>query len=273
MRLLTLLSDFGLTDTYVGVMKGTIAQINPRLPVIDLTHQIPPQNVALARFALMTAFAYFPLGTVHVAVVDPAVGTQRRAIAIAIGTDLTEPIAYFVAQDNGLVSGVLEQQPVLAAVELTNARYWRVPQPSSTFHGRDIFAPVGAHLASGIALSELGTPIDPHSLIRLDLPACAIEHLQSTTRIRGQIQATDQFGNAITTIPAELVMGQVWYVRIEPLTIRAGQAYADRPLGEAVALVGSHGWVEVAVNGGSAQTQLHLDWGKPVEVILNGEAQ
>jgi S-adenosyl-L-methionine hydrolase (adenosine-forming) len=154
-RILTLLTDFGLNDVYVGVMKGVIAQVNPQLRVIDLTHQIPPQNVTAAQFNLMNAYPYFPPGTVHVAVVDPGVGGTRRAIAIQLAE------AFLVGPDNGLLSGVVAQKQVIQAVELTNTRYWRNATPSSTFHGRDIFASVGAHLASGVAIAEMGDAIAP----------------------------------------------------------------------------------------------------------------
>ncbi len=155
-RLVTLLTDFGLSDVYVGVMKGVITQINPRLRVVDLTHQIPPQNITAARFSLMNAYPYFPKGTVHVAVVDPGVGSHRRAIAIQLDS------GFLVGPDNGLFSGVLSQTKVIAVVELTNPEYWQTSAPSQTFHGRDIFAPVGAHLASGVPLKQLGETIDPH---------------------------------------------------------------------------------------------------------------
>ena len=156
-RIITLLTDFGLSDVYVGVMKGTIAQINPQLKVIDITHQIPSQNIAAARFCLMTAFAYFPPGTVHVAVVDPGVGSKRRPVAIKCAN------CFLVGPDNGLFSGVLSRESARSSVELTNSQYWRTPQPSSTFHGRDIFAAAGAHLANGVALEDLGEAIDPAS--------------------------------------------------------------------------------------------------------------
>ena len=174
-HVLTLLTDFGLSDCYVGVMKGVIAQVNASLNVIDLTHQIPPQNVALARFALMTAFPYFPVGTVHVAVVDPGVGGTRRAIALAVGEDAAQPSGFLVGPDNGLFSGVLTTYPAIAAVELTEPQYWRSPTPSATFHGRDIFAPVGAYLANGVPLNEVGQSIAPETLVSLDVPQCSLK--------------------------------------------------------------------------------------------------
>jgi S-adenosylmethionine hydrolase len=271
-RILTLLTDFGLSDAYVGVLKGTIAQINPHLTVIDLTHEIPPQNIALARFALMSAFPYFPPETVHVAVVDPGVGSQRRAIAIALGTDPAQPIGFLVGPDNGLFSGVLSQMPVLEAVALTHAAYWRTPEPSRTFHGRDIFAPVGAHLASGVALANLGIPIALESLTQFDLPTCRATRLDDrTTRVTGCIQAIDHFGNLITNIPATEVCGKAWHVLVNNLLLPGQLTYSDNAIGQLVALVGSHGWVEIAVNGGSAQIRLNWEFGQMVRVVVRDE--
>lgn len=266
-QLITLLSDFGLKDVYVGVMKGVIAQINSRLTVIDLTHEIPPQNLAAARFNLMNAYPYFPIGTVHVAVVDPGVGSHRRGIALQIDA------GFLVGPDNGLFSGVLHQTRVLAAVELTNPEYWRIPIPSTTFHGRDIFAPVGAHLASGVLLEQLGESIDPKTLVQLVIP----DRTPTASGIAGCIQYIDRFGNLVTNIPGTEVQGKTWSVvvgdsptqMLHHRTIPSSQTYSDRPLGEVVALIGSHGWVEIAVNGGNAQQILQMDWAAPVEVVVS----
>lgn len=252
---LTLLTDFGLSDVYVGVMKGTIAQINPRIPVIDLTHQIPPQNIAMARFHLMSAFPYFPKGTVHVAVVDPGVGGSRRAIAVQLES------AFLVGPDNGIFSGVLSQHRAMAAVELTNPHYWHTPNPSSTFHGRDIFAPVGAHLATGVLLAKLGNLIDPASLVQFPLP----EAVETSSGVRGVIQAIDRFGNLITNIPGDR-LPQAWSIRIEDQVYPGRKTYAESKHGEILGLVGSHGWVEIAVNGGNAQKQLGLLVGSAINI-------
>jgi len=257
-RILTLLSDFGLSDVYVGVMKGAIAQINCSVNVVDLTHQIPSQNIAAARFCLMNAYPYFPGGTVHVAVVDPGVGSTRRAVAVEF-TD-----GFLVGPDNGLFSGVLSRESAIASVELTNPDYWRTPEPSTTFHGRDIFAPVGAHLASGVALKHLGRSIDPATLVQLAIPKCT----QTDIGVLGCIQYVDHFGNLITNIPGTYVQDLTWSVQAAELTIISNKTYTDNPSGSPVALVGSHGWVEIAVNGGNAQTQLQLDWGDEVQVVL-----
>lgn len=262
-RLLTLLTDFGLRDGYVGMMKGAIARIDPTLHVIDLTHEIPPQDIAAARFVLMSSVSYFPKGTIHVAVVDPGVGSSRRAVAVRFAGGI------LVGPDNGLLSGVLSQTPVLEAVTLTNSQYWGNPRPSSTFHGRDIFAPVAAHLAMGVPLTELGKPIPPETLVQLPLPACIQSRDLSTGRdvVQGCIQAIDHFGNLITTIPGSLVQ-EPWSVKIGTMVLPGCRTYADGDVDHPLALVGSHGWVEVAVNRGNAQTRLKLDYGSPVTVIL-----
>jgi S-adenosyl-L-methionine hydrolase (adenosine-forming) len=236
-RLVTLLSDFGSQDVYVGVMKGVIAQINSTLTIIDLTHQVPPQNIAAGRFHLINAYPYFPKGTVHIAVVDPGVGSERRAIAIQLQD------GFLVGPDNGLFSGILDQHGAIAAVELTNSNYWRTSEPSATFHGRDIFAPVGAHLASGIPLEELGTAIDLTSLKQMPLADCT----RTEGAIAGTIQHIDHFGNLITNIPGREVAGKNWSVAIAEFTIPGKQTYADSPPGNLLALVGSHGWVEIAI--------------------------
>jgi S-adenosylmethionine hydrolase len=258
MSQITFLSDFGDRDVYVGVMKGVIAQINPKLTVIDLTHQIPPHSLAAARFCLMNAYAYFPNGTVHVAVVDPGVGGIRRAIALQLAD------GFLVGPDNGIFSGVLSQSPAITAVELTNSQYWRTQEPSRTFHGRDIFAPVAAHLKSGVSLKELGREIDPAKLIKLNLGECS----QTESGVTGCIQYIDHFGNLISNIEASYVQGKTWYVKAAGLTIPGCETYADVEVGDAIALIGSHGWVEIAINSGNAQLQLQMKLGDAVEVFL-----
>ena len=269
-RIITLLTDFGLSDVYVGVMKGTIAQINPQLKIIDITHDIPPQNIAAGRFCLMTAYAYFPTETVHIAVVDPGVGSSRRAIAIKCAN------CWLVGPDNGLFSGVLSLESALAkpskriaSVELTNPQYWRTPQPSSTFHGRDIFAAVGAYLATGVRLEELGERIDPGSLVQLQIPNCAV----TATGIAGCVQYCDRFGNLITNIPEHCIKSNNWSVTIsniyDKITIPRGKTYNDSKPGDLIAIIGSEGWVEISVNGGSAQSVLKLEFGAIVQLVFD----
>lgn len=247
-RILTLLTDFGLSDVYVGVIKGAIAQINPNLTIVDLTHQIQPQNIMAARFCLMNAYGYFPDATVHVAVVDPGVGSQRRAIAVEFAG------GFLVGPDNGIFSGVLSQSKAIKAIQLTNTNYWRTPQPSTTFHGRDIFAPVGAHLASGVALDKMGQKIDVATLVDVSIPECTV----TASGIVGCIQYIDFFGNLITNIPGADVQGKIWSIVAAGITIPGCQSYSDSKQG-ALALIGSHGWIEIAINCGNAQTDLQLN--------------
>ncbi len=241
MGLVTLLTDFGRSDSYVGVMKGVICGISPQATVVDLTHDIRPQDVAGGRFQIGMAVPYFPVGTVHVAVVDPGVGTGRRSIALA--TDR----AWFVGPDNGLL--VLDEK-IRSAVILDRPQFWRSANASATFHGRDVFAPVAAHLLNGVPLESLGTAIDPAKLVRLII-------------IPDSIQAIDHFGNGITNILG-ITLGL--QVRVGNRVLRSVQTYGEAAWGEPIALVGSHGFVEIAVNGGDARRLLGLQVGDRVEL-------
>ncbi len=257
-RFLTLLTDFGLRDNYVGVMKGVIACINPHLNIIDITHEIPPQNLDAANFCLMTAYPYFPSRTVHVAVVDPGVGTQRRAVAIELST------GFLVGPDNGIFTGVLDHEKITTAVELTNPEYWLKPESSTTFHGRDIFAPVGAHLTTGTPLLKLGAEIDPATLIRMDLPA----GIKTDAGITGYIQYIDRFGTLVTNIPGASVRDRQWSLTIGEKGIPGCKTYGDTQPGSLLALEGSHGFIEIAVNGGSAQAELRTEYRLSVHVVI-----
>jgi S-adenosyl-L-methionine hydrolase (adenosine-forming) len=272
-RLIALLTDFGMRDGYVGVMKGVVKRINPMLDVVDLSHEIPPQNIAAARFSLMNAYSYFPDGTVYIAVVDPGVGGNRRAIAIELSNNLDHNFQnnfktnFLVGPDNGLFSGVISQNQIIRVIELTNTDYWLTSHASKTFHGRDIFAPTGAHLATGIPIQNLGREIDPASLIKLNINPC----LETSTGISGCIQYIDYFGNLITNIPHTYIEGKTWSLQVTGLIIRGCNTYADVPLGEAIALAGSDGWLEIAVNGGNAQSQLQITLGSMVILHILGD--
>ncbi len=265
-KIITLLTDFGLKDVYVGVMKGVIAQINSNLKVIDLTHEIPPQNLFAARFCLQNAYPYFPPETVHVAVVDPGVGSTRRAIAIQL------PNSFLVGPDNGIFSGVLESLEVenIKVVLLTNSEYWRTKTPSTTFHGRDIFAPVAAHIASGVKLENLGEEINPESLVKLSLNNITF----TDSGLAGCVQHIDHFGNIITNISSSYITGKNWSVIVNNNvnfspghTIYSGNTYADCKPGELIAIIGSHGFVEIAANGSSAEDKLNFKYGDKVEIF------
>lgn len=250
-RPLVLLTDFGLQDGYTGIMKGVIAHIAPQARIIDLTHHIPPQNILAGRFCLLNAYRYFPPESVFIGVVDPGVGSHRRGIAVRFAE------GFFVGPDNGLVSGILRESPCLEAVSLTNTDYWRVPQPSGTFHGRDIFAAVGAHLSLGLALAQLGDPLDSSELVDLPLSPFQIQ----PGGLEGSIQYIDHFGNLITNMPGNLLRGKSWTVHLSGQMIISGKTYSSVALGTAIALIGSHNYLEIAVNGGNAQEQFGVNWG------------
>lgn len=263
MPLITLLTDFGDRDPYVGVMKGVIAHICPSARWIDLTHQIPPQDLYAARFHLQVSWRYFPAHTIHLAVVDPGVGSDRRGVAVHSAG------GYLVGPDNGIFSGILAESAAIAAVTLDNPAYWRTARPSTTFHGRDIFAPAAAHLAAGVPLAALGSPIDPGSLHRLEFPLPQRSPVANSTQIHlsGQVQSIDQFGNCITTIPGDWVAETTWQVvqvNHIPQQIPGHDTYAAVAPGAIAACVGSHGWVEIAVNQGSAQAQLSIQVGAAI---------
>lgn len=257
-KAIAVLTDFGLEDGYVGIMKGVITTINPHIPIIDLTHNIPPQQIWAARFCLMNAYRYFPEETVFLAVVDPGVGSQRRSVAIEC------PRGYLVGPDNGLFSGILAQDPAVKAVSLTNTDYWRVPHVSSTFHGRDIFAPVAAYLASGVVLEALGEIIPINSLVHFSLDSPHI----TEKKIEGSIQYIDHFGNLITNIEFSQIRNKNWSIMVNDIMIQSGLTYSDVAPGEMITLIGSHGWVEIAINGGNVQEKLQLEWGDKVTVIV-----
>jgi S-adenosylmethionine hydrolase len=258
---LTLTTDFGTKDGFVGTMRGVIWKICPQVQIADISHEIGPQNVLEGAIALWRAYPFFPDGTVHVAVVDPGVGTERRAIAARLGAQ------YFVAPDNGLLTPMIEDaeakgQPV-EFVNLTNPKYW-LPNVSHTFHGRDIFSPVGAWLANGTALSELGPTIT--DVVRRPLP----KPEKTATGYHAQITVVDAFGNCTTNLPAAVAQG----VKKISFTLKGRQvddlvtSYGHRSPGDIVALVDSESFVEIAVVNGSAANALGVKVGDPVEVTV-----
>jgi S-adenosylmethionine hydrolase len=265
-RVVTLTTDFGTQDGNVGVMKGVILGLNPDVTIVDLTHDIPPQSVASAAYVLRRACGFFPPGTIHVVVVDPGVGTDRRAIALDTGS------ALFIAPDNGVLSYVLadlepaDRQPDL--VHLTNPQYW-LPDVSNVFHGRDVFSPVAAHLSLGLPISDLGPPIDDPVI----LPPPRFE--KKPGEIAGQVMHIDRFGNLLTNIPGsdlmelgERITTRIGTVDIVGLTTTFGHG---RP-GDLIAYVDSSGHLAIAVVNGSAQAPLQCQVGQPVDVVSRRHA-
>ena len=271
---IVLTTDFGLDDPYVGVMKGVVLGINPGARFIDLTHQIRPQNIGQAAFVLGTSYRFFPTGAIHVVVVDPGVGTSRHASL------LVTPLGRFLAPDNGVLSQVLrdylnvppqgagkvEVPASLSAYKLTNSRYWVHPV-SQTFHGRDIFAPVAAHLSLGVNPGDLGEQLS--HLCWLPSP----QPIRRDNNVHGEVINVDRFGNLVTNIPASMLVetpglhlnirGQV--IKGLSQSYHENEQYAEVGL---VALLGSHGYLEVAVQDGSAALSLDIGVGEPVQVTL-----
>jgi S-adenosylmethionine hydrolase len=249
------LTDYGLEDGFVAVCHGVSAQIAPNARIIDITHLVPPGDIRRGAAVLAQAAPYFP-PAVHVAVVDPGVGTARRAVAVAAGGSV------FVGPDNGLLSWAVEAAGgATAAISLTNRALW-LDQVAATFHGRDIFMPVAAHLAAGTALAEAGEETDPASLVVLPRPASAVR----AGMAEGEVVTVDRFGNAQLSVTGAdaaragitpgVLVALVWAGR--EVTVPFGVTFGDAATGELIAYTDSAGLVSVAVNGGSAAQRLAL---------------
>lgn len=255
--IVTLTTDFGAGSTYPAQMKGVILSIAPHARVIDITHDVPPQDVLEGALALEAAVPAFPAGTIHVAIVDPGVGSRRLAVAVL--TDL----GVFVGPDNGLFELVLRMTEVRQTVALDRPAYHRV-QVAPTFHGRDIFAPVAAHLANGAGLDMVGSTIG--TLKRLSVP----EARKVGDEVHGEVLTADRFGNLITSIRAadlaERDMRSSVVVIGGVATAFMGRTYADVSVGELVAYLGSSGRLEVGLREGNALQQLGA--GRGTDVIV-----
>jgi S-adenosylmethionine hydrolase len=256
--IVTLTTDFGLVDSYVGIIKGVILRICPNARLVDLSHLVPPQDIATGALLLRQAAPYFPADTIHLAVVDPGVGGHRLPVAVSTNSGT------FVAPDNGLLTAVL---PVdlsgVRAVHLNRLQFW-MPTLHPTFHGRDIFAPVAAYLAAGATLLSVGEPIPPEDLVRLSWPSPA----WSGDEIVGEVLHTDHFGNLITNIDREFLTGY-GAARISLAGVDVGalvQTYSDRGPGEPAAYLGSSGLLEIAVVDCNAAQVLGAGRGTPVIV-------
>ena len=267
-RIITLTTDFGITDTYVGSMKGVILSINPNVQIVDITHAIPAQDIYEAAFSIYAAHSYFPKGTIHVIVVDPGVGSDRQAIVYQTDS------AFFVCPDNGILSYLLqnvenEGEQSVGTVEIQNKAYY-LPEVSNTFHGRDIFAPVAAHLSLGVPITAFGPPVP--TLVQLPIQ---VPELSGNT-LTGQIVKIDRFGNAITNIRESAIAGlgrastgkmSAYEIRIGNVSLnRLNRAYAESGVGKPLAIIGSSGLLEIAINEGNAKEGLGLKWGDPVVI-------
>ncbi|HSP61863.1 MAG TPA: SAM-dependent chlorinase/fluorinase [Pyrinomonadaceae bacterium] len=261
MSIITLLTDFGSQDYFVGAMKGAILSINPRVLIVDITHEIPPQDIEVAAFNLLATYKDFPAGTIHVAVVDPGVGSTRKPILIECGEQ------FFVGPDNGIFSWICEREGDGRAIHLTNEAFFRHPV-SQTFHGRDIFAPVAAALSTGVAMTEFGEKLSDY--VRLDplLPA-----VESDGSIAGRVIQIDRFGNCITNLTrAHFSADQVASgakLRINGREIASfRQSFFEGAVGrdDLFCLVGSVGFLEIVAHNSSAATILKAERGQSVVV-------
>ena len=269
--IITLTTDFGLADSYVGTMKGVILKIAPTARMVDITHDVSPQNTHQAAYIVQTFYRYFPAGTVHLVIVDPGVGSARGAVALAT------PNAIFVAPDNGVLTYVWRDAldrwgaEACEVIELTNPRFW-LPQISNTFHGRDIFAPVVAHLSAGAPLQEFGLRRPRITEADLEQPAPG-----RNGELVGRIIHLDHFGNCITNITPDHLeqagFSQQLVVKIIDQRIAGiSRTFADVAVGALIALIGSNNRLELAVRNGSAAQTLGVGIGDIVRVYAADDA-
>jgi S-adenosyl-L-methionine hydrolase (adenosine-forming) len=255
--IITLTTDFGYKDHYTAAMKAVILGINPDARIIDISHGIPAQDIMAGAWVLRNAAFLFPEGSIHVAVVDPGVGSDRRPVAVRISNHI------FVGPDNGLFS-LISGADSAEVFELTEPAYWR-EERSRTFHGRDIFSPVAAHISLGVKLNQLGTPAADLLTYRW---ATAIADEEG---IQGWVVHIDGYGNLITNIPGELITpAHNQHLKIYVGTHilgRVSRTYADVSPGEPAAVTGSSGMIEIVINKGNAAEMLGVQKGAPVSVI------
>lgn len=260
---IALLTDFGTRDHYVGALKGAILSVAPDAQVVDLLHEVAPHDIEGGAFALGAAYTAFPHGCVFVAVVDPGVGSSRRGLAIEAGP------YRFVGPDNGLLTPVLEDHPAARVHALVNRRFWR-DEVSATFHARDVFGPVAAHLALGVPLAELG----PRFAGALRLKPARVRAI-GTDEWEGMVVHADRFGNLITNVSAQALdemLSAPGADRCDVLVLAAGavaplvRTYSDVGEGEPCALVGSSGRLEIALNGRAVAAELGAGRGTPVRI-------
>ncbi len=260
----TLLTDFGTVDPYVAAMKGALLSKAPNVQIVDLSHEIPPQDVLTAAMVLGEAARHFPAGTLHLAVVDPGVGTERRILAGRFGGQL------FLFPDNGIITFVAQKLTLETIVTVRNIKYLPATAPSQTFHGRDVFAPVAGHILSGVELSKLGPVPESYKLLDLPVPQ------EGPDEIAGEVIYVDRFGNLVSNIRESAVrerFSALSAVRVFCAGRKVGPlqgTYGFVEPGEPLALFNSMGYVEVAVNRGSARETLNAKIGDEIRVARKG---
>ncbi|MCW5211304.1 SAM-dependent chlorinase/fluorinase [Desulfobulbus sp. TB] len=270
--IITLTTDFGLVDPYLGQMKGAILRQNPTVQLVDLSHAIPRQNILEAALVLHSSYAFFPSGTVHLVVVDPGVGSQRRML-VAKGDS-----HYFVAPDNGIFSLLLREEIVDRVYQIEEKKLF-AEAVSATFHGRDIMGPIAAALAQGVPLDKVGPETAPASCVSLALSALPVARITGQ-EIRGQVLQIDHFGNIRTTVRRQDLKSFIdrpqctpqCHVQINGQHIQGLQdirsTYAEAKVGELLALIDSAGYLEIAVNQGSAAEYISCSVGDGVQIVF-----
>lgn len=261
--MIALLTDFGRKDPYVGVMKGVIYRINPGARIVDLCHEVPPQDIREAAFILNSSYKYFPQGTIHVIVVDPGVGSERKIVCLKTSDYL------FLAPDNGVLTFIRRKEKIEKIAEVSNRRYF-LEEVSQTFQGRDIFAPVAAHLSQGVELTELGPGIS--HIRELKIPRVRF----SDERLEGEVIYIDRFGNLITNIARVDLKGLEERFPDKRVRIVIGgreirkvnKSYAESKPGELLAILGSSNHLEISLNQGNAQRTLGLGRGEKVLIYF-----
>ncbi len=261
--LITLITDFGTQDHYVGAMKGVMLGINPELKIVDICHEVQSYSILDAAYTLEAAYAYFPAGAIHLIVVDPGVGSSRRPILAQCGG------YYFIAPDNGVLSPIFMQEKNPTVIELTSSEHF-LPDISATFHGRDIFAPVAAWLSTGVAPEQFGKVI--HDYMVLDIPTAKIIEPRV---ISGQIIRVDKFGNLISNITARLFeqaqskWGRKFSLQLRDAKIsRLITCYAEGKDNEACAIIGESGRLEIVVKEQRADELLGVSGGQELWLIF-----
>lgn len=244
MSIITLLTDFGLEDNFVGVMKGVILGINPVARIVDITHNVRPQDIMSAAFLLKGSYRFFPKGTIHLVVVDPGVGSKRKAIIVKTMD------YYFVGPDNGVLSIALSE--IEKIINITNEKYF-LKSVSNTFHGRDVFAPVAGYLSKGVQLERFGREVREYK--KLDIPKVKAG--------KGQIIYIDRFGNLVTNIPKG-VSGKIQFKGIS--IDKISSSYAEVEIGMPLAIFGSFGNLEISIREGSARDYFHAKIGDEVRI-------
>jgi S-adenosylmethionine hydrolase len=263
---ITLLTDFGLQDEYVGVMKGAILSINPGVQLVDITHYISRHDITQAALVLNASFRFFPKGSIHMIVVDPGVGGERKIIC------LKKEGHFFIAPDNGVLTMVIQDGKAQKICAVTRQKYF-LKSVSDTFHGRDVFAPVAAHLSKGLEMLNLGKELGLEDLTRLEIP---VPFVSDKHELVGSVMSIDHFGNLVTNISAQMLKkfqddegSQLVEVRLGRFKIRGGaKSYDSVKTGAPIAIIGSRNLLEIALNQGDARKHFKARIGLGVRLRL-----